>query len=180
MNSYMQMSENQGSGSLDNNDDGDRFALPKRAADSSPETLERKTRPARPPNARRGNLLHLQPSGDPSAVAPPVPIPNTEVKRCSPDDSVSIGYAKVGRRQSYAPFLAKSRERGACFVRRQTGDGDQPINNWGSTAGGRAGRVWIEVTGTAVSSLVRRFALGIRRIFVISRGRLGVGVKAQE
>ena len=50
----------------------------------------------------------VQPSGDPSAVAPPVPIPNTEVKRCSPDDSVSIGYAKVGRRQSYAPFLAKA------------------------------------------------------------------------
>src|SRR5688500_10298031 len=49
-----------------------------------------------------------QPSGDPSAVAPPVPIPNTEVKRCSPDDSTSIGCAKVGRRQSYAPFLAKA------------------------------------------------------------------------
>ena len=44
-----------------------------------------------------------QTSGDPSAVAPPVPIPNTEVKRCSPDDSASIGCAKVGRRQSYAP-----------------------------------------------------------------------------
>ena len=49
-----------------------------------------------------------QTSGDPSAVDPPVPIPNTEVKRCSPDDSVSIGYAKVGRRQSYAPFLVKA------------------------------------------------------------------------
>jgi hypothetical protein len=47
-------------------------------------------------------------SGDPSAVAPPVPIPNTEVKRCSPDDSTSIGCAKVGRRQSYAPSLAKA------------------------------------------------------------------------
>src|SRR5689334_18835511 len=46
-----------------------------------------------------------QPSGDPSAVAPPVPIPNTEVKRCSPDDSASLGCAKVGRRQSYAPLL---------------------------------------------------------------------------
>ena len=41
-------------------------------------------------------------------MAPPVPIPNTEVKRCSPDDSTSIGCAKVGRRQSYAPFLAKA------------------------------------------------------------------------
>ena len=44
-----------------------------------------------------------QPSGDSSAVAPPVPIPNTEVKRCSPDDSASIGCAKVGRRQSFCP-----------------------------------------------------------------------------
>ena len=44
-------------------------------------------------------------SGDHSAVEPPVPIPNTEVKRCSPDDSASIGRAKVGRRQ-YLPPLA--------------------------------------------------------------------------
>src|SRR5438105_7984589 len=43
------------------------------------------------------------PSGDPSAVAPPVPIPNTEVKRCSPDGSVTIGCARVGRRQNPAP-----------------------------------------------------------------------------
>jgi hypothetical protein len=53
-----------------------------------------------------------QPSGDPSAVDPPVPIPNTEVKRCSPDDSTSIGCAKVGRRQSHAP-LPGNRERGS-------------------------------------------------------------------
>jgi hypothetical protein len=67
---------------------------------SSPETLEK----------RQGvqSQSTIQPSGDPSAVAPPVPIPNTEVKRCSPDDSTSIGCAKVGRRQSYAPFLAKA------------------------------------------------------------------------
>ena len=38
-------------------------------------------------------------SGDISVVVPPVPIPNTEVKRCSPDDSTSIGCAKVGNRQ---------------------------------------------------------------------------------
>jgi hypothetical protein len=46
-------------------------------------------------------------SGDPSAVAPPVPIPNTEVKRCSPDDSAAIGRAKVGRRQYQCPALWK-------------------------------------------------------------------------
>jgi hypothetical protein len=44
-----------------------------------------------------------QPSGDHSAVAPPVPIPNTEVKRCSPDGSATIGCARVGRRQNYGP-----------------------------------------------------------------------------
>ena len=55
-----------------------------------------------------------QPSGDLSAVAPPVPIPNTEVKRCSPDDSASLGCAKVGRRQIYAPPLGNKR-RGFLF-----------------------------------------------------------------
>ena len=44
-----------------------------------------------------------QPSGDNSAVAPPVPIPNTAVKRCSPDGSTAIGRARVGRRQNKNP-----------------------------------------------------------------------------
>src|SRR5206468_38865 len=44
-----------------------------------------------------------QHSGDNNAVAPPVPIPNTEVKRCSPDGSTAIGRARVGRRQNRAP-----------------------------------------------------------------------------
>ena len=57
-------------------------------------------------------------SGDPSAVAPPVPIPNTEVKRCSPDDSASIGRAKVGRRQSLRPAPCKNTRRGALFLYR--------------------------------------------------------------
>jgi hypothetical protein len=47
-----------------------------------------------------------QASGDHSAAATPVPIPNTEVKRYSPDDSASIGCAKVGNRQN--PFLVLS------------------------------------------------------------------------
>ncbi len=42
-------------------------------------------------------------SGDPSAAEPPVPIPNTEVKRCSADGSASRGCARVGRCQSYEP-----------------------------------------------------------------------------
>ena len=36
-------------------------------------------------------------------VAPPVPIPNTEVKRCSPDGSTAKGRARVGRRQNKNP-----------------------------------------------------------------------------
>jgi hypothetical protein len=36
-------------------------------------------------------------------VAPPVPIPNTAVKRCSPDGSTAIGRARVGRRQNREP-----------------------------------------------------------------------------
>ena len=51
----------------------------------------------------------LQPSGDLSAVAPPVPIPNTEVKRCSPDGSASIGCARVGRCQYYGPAFWKQK-----------------------------------------------------------------------
>ena len=54
-----------------------------------------------------------QTSGDPSAVAPPVPIPNTEVKHCSPDDSACLACAKVGRRQYYNPA---PRKRGAGFL----------------------------------------------------------------
>jgi hypothetical protein len=40
-------------------------------------------------------------------VVPPVPIPNTEVKRCSPDGSASIGCARVGHCQSYEPQVPK-------------------------------------------------------------------------
>ncbi len=43
-------------------------------------------------------------SGDQSAVEPPGPIPNPEVKRCSADGSGTIGPVRVGRRQVYAPY----------------------------------------------------------------------------
>jgi hypothetical protein len=49
------------------------------------------------------SAMGRQPSGDYSAVAPPVPIPNTAVKRCSPDGSTAIGRARVGRRQNKNP-----------------------------------------------------------------------------
>src|SRR6266404_4167382 len=70
-------------------------------------------------------------SGDNSAVAPPVPIPNTEVKRCSPDGSATIGCARVGRRQNKSP--AGLSQRGFCvgvayssreWSRRETSDID--------------------------------------------------------
>ncbi len=44
-------------------------------------------------------------SGGQSAVEPPGPIPNPEVKRRCADDSETIGLVKVGRRQVYAPSM---------------------------------------------------------------------------
>ncbi len=52
---------------------------------------------------------HEPPSGDHGTVVPPVPIPNTEVKRCCADDSWAIGPAKVGRCQIQSPHLLKKR-----------------------------------------------------------------------
>ena len=49
------------------------------------------------------NASPARTSGDNSAVAPPVPIPNTAVKRCSPDGSAAIGRARVGHRQNKNP-----------------------------------------------------------------------------
>ena len=46
------------------------------------------------------------PSGDQSAVEPPGPIPNPEVKRCSANGSETIGLVRVGRRQVYARLQA--------------------------------------------------------------------------
>ncbi len=77
-----------------------------------------------------------QVSGDPSAVAPPVPIPNTEVKRCSPDGSASIGRARVGRCQSYAP-LPEKQEAGLFFA--------------GGSSGGRL------VFNSRLTQILRRF-----------------------
>ena len=46
------------------------------------------------------------PSGDQSAVEPPGPIPNPEVKRRSANGSGTIGPVRVGRRQVYARLQA--------------------------------------------------------------------------
>jgi hypothetical protein len=62
---------------------------------------------------RQRNASAAPHSGDNSAVAPPVPIPNTAVKRCSPDGSTAIGRARVGRRQNKTPLGLP--QRGFCF-----------------------------------------------------------------
>ena len=58
--------------------------------------------PARDPAPIQTGLT----SGGQSAVEPPGPIPNPEVKRCSADGSGTIGPVRVGRRQVYARLQA--------------------------------------------------------------------------
>jgi hypothetical protein len=53
-------------------------------------------------------------SGDHGAVEPPVPIPNTEVKRRSADGSLTTGHARVGRCQVITARFPKGK-RAACF-----------------------------------------------------------------
>ena len=55
------------------------------------------------------------PSGDQSAVEPPGPIPNPEVKRRSANGSGTIGPVRVGRRQVYIPPRRKM-GRDSCFT----------------------------------------------------------------
>ena len=54
----------------------------------------------------RGSVAGLD-SGDHSAVEPPGPIPNPEVKRCRADGSGALGPARVGRCQVFARHLRK-------------------------------------------------------------------------
>ena len=54
------------------------------------------------PEAAKKKLPLKLPSGDQSAVEPPGPIPNPEVKRRSANGSETIGLVRVGRRQVYA------------------------------------------------------------------------------
>ena len=57
------------------------------------------------PEAAKKKLPLKLPSGDQSAVEPPGPIPNPEVKRRSANGSETIGLVRVGRRQVYARLL---------------------------------------------------------------------------
>ena len=62
------------------------------------------------------------PSGDQSAVEPPGPIPNPEVKRRSANGSETIGLVRVGRRQVYARLqVINHLEPGSFFARHRSG-----------------------------------------------------------
>jgi hypothetical protein len=65
-------------------------------------------------------------SGDSSAVVPPVPIPNTAVKRCSPDGSATQGRARVGRRQNKVPGELSHRALRFCGVAYSSREHDVP------------------------------------------------------
>src|SRR6201996_8891684 len=69
-----------------------------------------------------------QESGDLRSLAPPVPIPNTEVKRAFADGSASIGCARVGRCQYHEPRGRKlSRGSFFDFLARRTPDGNPSL-----------------------------------------------------
>ena len=87
------------SGSFTKTDDDHRPAIAGRAAGKLPVVIRSLVLQA---SAKRRKT-----SGDPSAVDPPVPIPNTEVKRCSPNGSASLGCARVGHRQNKMPGRTK-------------------------------------------------------------------------
>jgi hypothetical protein len=59
--------------------------------------------------------LKFSSSGDCCVVDPPVPIPNTEVKRHSSDGSACLACARVGRCQNSSPGRAQARSRGSFF-----------------------------------------------------------------
>jgi hypothetical protein len=82
---------------------------------------------------KRQNGSAVPHSGDNSVVAPPVPIPNTEVKRCSPDGSTAIGRARVGRRQSKTPGGSSHRAFSALLrgsARASAGEGALAFTNF--------------------------------------------------
>ncbi len=62
-------------------------------------------------------------SGDQSAMEPPGPIPNPEVKRCRADGSWAKGPARVGRCQLYARLFRKKKP--GVFFYDQSGPGSR-------------------------------------------------------
>ena len=62
-------------------------------------------------------------SGDQSAMEPPGPIPNPEVKRCRADGSWAKGPARVGRCQLYARLFRKKKP--GVFFYEQSGPGSR-------------------------------------------------------
>ena len=65
------------------------------------------------PNKKSLNAPRTEFPGDHSGLEPPDPIPNSEVKQSSADDSVGSPHVKVGHRQG---FIAKKRPCAAFFL----------------------------------------------------------------
>ena len=83
-------------------------------------SIERKTRSKT--GVSRSPEVSLAPgarrdSGDHSAVEPPGPIPNPEVKHCSADGSAAIGRVRVGRCQFISPPSSEGGDFFALFLR---------------------------------------------------------------
>ena len=73
--------------------------------------------PQSPSSRSSEEMLPLKlPSGDQSAVEPPGPIPNPEVKRCSANGSETIGLVRVGRRQVYARLQVRNHLKPGSFL----------------------------------------------------------------
>ena len=95
-----------------------RYVPPYRSPqDSTPAGGNQRER-ARPVDFPQDRDLHPLP-GDHSAVAPPDPIPNSEVKRSRADGSVQP-HARVGHRQGLTPKPRSSSLRGFSLVAKKT------------------------------------------------------------
>ena len=108
------------------------------------------TRPNRLCAARRWTIGATSLLGDHSGREPPDPIPNSEVKPFSADDSVAVCHAKVGNRQALNPKKPKlAFKPGFFFCHGRYGDG--PV----SRDGGLAVSCLPHVSPTVLFKLIR-------------------------
>ena len=95
----------------------------------------------------------ILPSGDQSALEPPGPIPNPEVKRRSADGSGTIGPVRVGRRQVFAR-LQLTLGPGSFFARMSRGNGGlETVVRLGNAERGKLGAYAICAHELLVASL---------------------------
>ena len=66
---------------------------------------------------RKSNHCNTDFSGDHSELAPPDPMPNSEVKRLSADGSVGLPHVRVGHRQNLIPKIPRQQWRGIFLTR---------------------------------------------------------------